>query len=336
MKRERRLAERQALEVEARTDSGCSPRDARAAPSTVSAPALLSAALSASACETPPSTTVIARSSENGGETGDEFAGAARAARRPTARPVRHWAWRRRNASARAARRCARPHAASASCLRSCTRAAAAVCKVMARPVSDNGMMRHRAAVGFRARQQSSPVRMRVSQVEAAAQPSSIRSASGPDPPEVATDGFHIGPAAAKISSAASDRRSSVSHHGVRDGVSSFGAISNSSRAGGNSIRRGRGGISRSSHHSTGRLSRPSSTSGCAKPSGNPPIMRRPPLARSRDAATTGALPPSPMRACRASTSSLAGRSVRWMMKLARSRCASSRMAARWAASLSR
>ena len=47
---------------------------------------------------------------------------------------------------------------------------------------------------------------------------------------------------------------------------------------------RGRGGISRSSHHSTGRLSRPSSTSGCAKPRGRPPIMPRsrlPPAAPS-------------------------------------------------------
>ena len=59
------------------------------------------------------------------------------------------------------------------------------------------------------------------------------------------------------MTSVASMSRSSVSHHGVRAGVSSFGLMSNSSRVGGNSTRRGRGGMSRSSHHSTGRLSRP-------------------------------------------------------------------------------
>ncbi len=120
----------------------------------------------------------------------------------------------------------------------------------------------------------SSAVRTRVSQVAAAPQPSSISSASGADACVVASGGFHNGPAAAMISSVASVRRSSVSHHGVRAGVSSFGTMSNSSRAGGKSTRRGEGGISRSSHHSTGRLSSPSSTSGCAKPSGRPAIMR--------------------------------------------------------------
>ena len=80
------------------------------------------------------------------------------------------------------------------------------------------------------------------------------------------------------MTSAAAVRRNSVSHHGVRDGVSSFGAMSNSSRVGGNSIRFGRGGITRSSHHSTGRLNRPISSSGSAKESGRPAIMRFAPL----------------------------------------------------------
>ncbi len=78
--------------------------------------------------------------------------------------------------------------------------------------------------------------------------------------------------------SAAASRRSAVSHHGVRDGVSSFGAMSNKSRVGGNSIRRGRGGITRNSHHSSGRLSRPSSKTGSANESGRPAIMRCAPL----------------------------------------------------------
>ena len=87
-----------------------------------------------------------------------------------------------------------------------------------------------------------------------------------------------IGPAAARMTSAAAASRSKVSHHGVRDGVSSFGRMSNNSRVGGNSIRRGRGGMTRSSHHNTGRLNRPSSSSGWAKVRGRPAIMRFAPL----------------------------------------------------------
>ena len=100
----------------------------------------------------------------------------------------------------------------------------------------------------------------------------------------VSSGGFHSGPAAATMTMAASKSRSNVSHHGVRAGVSSRGAISIRSRVGGKSMRRGRGGTSRSSHHSTGRLSRPSSTSGCAKPSGSHGIMRASPVAVVRSA----------------------------------------------------
>ena len=50
---------------------------------------------------------------------------------------------------------------------------------------------------------------------------------------DVAIGGFHNGPAAAMIRIAASARRSSRSHHGVRDGVSSRGAMSNNRRVGG-------------------------------------------------------------------------------------------------------
>ena len=76
------------------------------------------------------------------------------------------------------------------------------------------------------------------------------------------------------MTSAAAASRSAVSHHGVREGVSSFGAISNNSRVGGNSMRFGRGGITRSSHHSAGRLNRPNSSIGSANESGRPAIMR--------------------------------------------------------------
>jgi hypothetical protein len=54
--------------------------------------------------------------------------------------------------------------------------------------------------------------------------------------------------------------------------------MSNNSRVGGNSTRRGRGGITRNSHHNTGRLNRPSSRNGSAKDSGSPAIMRFAPL----------------------------------------------------------
>ena len=107
----------------------------------------------------------------------------------------------------------------------------------------------------------------------------------GDAPVAVSSGGFHCGPAAAMITRAASVRRSKVSHHGVRAGVSSRGAMSNSSRVGGNETRRGRGGISRSSHHSAGRLSRPSRTSGWAKPRARPAIT---PASRAAPPRATG------------------------------------------------
>ncbi len=76
------------------------------------------------------------------------------------------------------------------------------------------------------------------------------------------------------MTSAAAASRNAVSHHGVREGVSSFGAMSNNRRVGGNSMRRGRGGITRNSHHNSGRLNRPIRSSGSAKESGRPAIMR--------------------------------------------------------------
>ena len=151
----------------------------------------------------------------------------------------------------------------------------------------------------------------------------------------VSTGGFHSGPAAAMMTSAASVSRSSVSHHGVRRGVSSLGMMSNSSRVGGKSMRRGCGGMSRSSHHSTGRLSSPSSTSGCAKRERQaqdhaclPAMARRRSGGRRRRRPGGGA----PMRACSASSSSVAGRSVRWMAKLQPSLSVSARISARWRA----
>src|SRR5437899_10794027 len=114
----------------------------------------------------------------------------------------------------------------------------------------------------------SSAALILASQLEAALQPSSSRIVSGALLPASPVGGFQSGPAAARVTSAAAVSRSKVSHHGVREGVSSFGAMSNNSLVGGNSMRRGRGGITRSSHHSTGRLNNPSSKKGSAKESG--------------------------------------------------------------------
>ena len=123
---------------------------------------------------------------------------------------------------------------------------------------------------------------MRASQLAAAPQRSSIMISSGALPRDVAIGGFQSGPAAAMMTSAARVSRSSVSHHGVRDGVSSLGAMSNSMRVGGKSIRRGRGGTNRSSHHNTGRLSSPSRMSGLAKARGRPGIMPVSPVVPAR------------------------------------------------------
>ena len=80
----------------------------------------------------------------------------------------------------------------------------------------------------------------------------------------------------------------------------------------------------RNSHHNTGSVSRPISTSGSVNPS-----------ARSADHAGTvrwRSMRPmalsviaAPMRACRAKSSSVAGRSVRWIVKLQPSRSVSFR-----------
>jgi hypothetical protein len=162
---------------------------------------------------------------------------------------------------------------------RSATRALPPGMIVMSRAGSDNGTSAtpRRSLSAFAI--SSSAALILASQLEAALQPSSSRITSGARlPPAAPVCGFQIGPAAAKITSAAASRRKAVSHHGVRDGVSSFGAMSNNSRVGGNSTRRGRGGITRSSHHSTGRLNRPSSRIGSANESGRPAIMRFAPL----------------------------------------------------------
>ena len=93
----------------------------------------------------------------------------------------------------------------------------------MSRSVSDSGSTATpRLSASARAII-SSAVRSRASQDAAAGQPSSSMINSGAARSVVASGGFHSGPAAAMMTRAAKVSRSSVSHQGVRDGVSSFG-----------------------------------------------------------------------------------------------------------------
>ncbi len=92
--------------------------------------------------------------------------------------------------------------------------------------------------------------------------------------------GFQIGPAATKITSAAAARRSEGQPpRRVRRRFLLRSDLEQQPGRRRKSIRRGRGGITRSGHHGTGRLTSPSSSSGSANDNGNPPIMcRRPAL----------------------------------------------------------
>ncbi len=75
--------------------------------------------------------------------------------------------------------------------------------------------------------------------------------------------------------SAVSAMRRRISQSGVRAGVSSRGTRPSSSRIAGKRNRRGAGGVTRKSHHSTGRTARAASSQGEAKarvPSDSMPI----------------------------------------------------------------
>ena len=174
----------------------------------------------------------------------------------------------------------------------------------------------------------SSAALTRASQLEAALQPSSSRSTSGDELPANPVCGFQIGPAAARMMSAAAASRMAVSHHGVRDGVSSFGAMSNNSRVGGNSMRRGRGGITRSSHHSTGRLNKPEQQQrfGEGKRQACDHALR-PALTLRRAPPLLTIMPP-----CRNSSSSAAERLVVWVVNSQSSLLVSSRIWSRCSA----
>src|SRR3982074_3706081 len=162
----------------------------------------------------------------------------------------------------------------------------------------------------------SSAALIRASQLESALHPSSSRITSGALEPASPVCGFQIGPAAAKITSAAANRRNAVSHHGVRDGVSSFGAMSNKSRVGGNSTRRGRGGLTRNSHHSTARPTQPGQAQQAQQQKWFGERERQPGDHALRPALTVAvrALPLlTIMPLCRNSSSSAAERLVVWV-----------------------
>src|SRR6185437_10672256 len=74
-----------------------------------------------------------------------------------------------------------------------------------------------------------------------------------------------IGSASAKITSAAISNRNSSSHSGVRAGVSSVAESPSSNRSGGNTTRRGTGGVTRNSQKITGRAASAARTSGAPK-----------------------------------------------------------------------
>ena len=144
----------------------------------------------------------------------------------------------------------------------------------------------------------ASAAAMRRGQSTAAAQPSSITSSTGPLPgrPRPASS---TGRASPTITSPAATMRSSSSHHGVRAGVSAVAARPSSSRTPGNISRRGAGGVTRSSHHST-----------AAQPA------RATPRGRRRSSSAAAAWPACGARAVySASSAASGGWSVRWVEK---------------------
>ena len=97
-----------------------------------------------------------------------------------------------------------------------------------------------RAAASMRSRAKAT----RFSKVGAAAQPSSITTSSGPEPARPAGL-FHNGCAMARMISAATAMRKARIGQGVRAGSVSFEVSPMSRRSGGNTIRRGAGGVTR-------------------------------------------------------------------------------------------
>ena len=118
-------------------------------------------------------------------------------------------------------------------------------------------------------------MKVRAPHCAAPAQPLSTTSTTGPEPDRAfSLLGLSTGSASARMTRAAAAMRISVSHQGVCAGVFSRFSMPTRMRVGGNSMRRGRGGMVRSSHQITGRASRPASSQGLRKAIG-PSVMAR-------------------------------------------------------------
>ena len=127
-------------------------------------------------------------------------------------------------------------------------------------------------------------------------QPLSTTSTTGPEPDSAfSLLGLSTGSASARMTSAAASMRIRVSHQGVWAGVFSRFSMPTRMRVGGNSRRRGRGGMVRSSHQITGRAIRPASSHGLRKAIG-PSVMTRLPRCAVQPAsrASSGSRRPCP------------------------------------------
>ncbi len=119
-----------------------------------------------------------------------------------------------------------------------------------------------------------SAVATRLSQSGAVAQLLSMTSASALPADGSGSRGLDTGSARAAMTSAAIRRRSRVSHHGLRCGVSSRLRTRARIFSGGKTSACGLGGVSFRSHQMTGSASRPHSTMGAPKLSGSQLMVR--------------------------------------------------------------
>ena len=176
----------------------------------------------------------------------------------------------------------------------------------------------------------SSAVRSRASQLAAAPKPSSIRSAIGVAPVVVATGGFHNGPAAARMTSVASSepQQRQPPRRAGRRVFLRLDVEQQPRRRKLDAPRPRRNEPQDPPQHRQAeqaeqhqRLREAERQAHHADLASAMPCGRRLVMAASL---------PSPMRACSAISSSLAGRSVRWMVKLQPSLAVSARISSRW------
>ena len=177
--------------------------------------------------------------------------------------------------------------------------AGASIFKVMALAALAVGAMRTGRLWPSASAISRSIMNVRAPHCAAAAQPLSTTSTTGPEPESAfSLLGLSTGSASARITSAAASMRISVSHQGVCAGVFSRFSMPTRMRVGGNSMRRGRGGMVRSSHQMTGKASRPASNHGLRKAMG-PSVMACLPLPSpaQTSASSSGSRRPCPAAA---------------------------------------